>query len=142
MVGSGHRVHTKGEGVCKHPAKSWLAKAQFWGVPFEKTVEEVKGDDGVKWLRQRGGCAFTNARQRRRGLGQNLKPSCHSSVLGVTHETAVGDDAEGQWDGVVVVVVWLFVWKYTALGGGLGQKPKTGPLGPVLECAIGNSNGG
>ena len=41
MVGSG-------EGVFKHPAKSWPAKAQFWGVPFEKTAEEVKGDAGVR----------------------------------------------------------------------------------------------
>ena len=76
--------------------KSWLAKAQFWGAPFKKIVEEVKGDDGVKWLRQRGCCAFANARQRRWGLGQNLKPSFCGSISDALCEMAVWSDG-GRW---------------------------------------------
>jgi len=57
---------------------------------------------------------------------KNPKLSCRSSVSGVPCETAAGNDAEGWWDGVVVVVVvvWLFGWKREARGG-LGQKPET-----------------
>jgi hypothetical protein len=51
---------------------------------------------------------------------------------------------EGWWDGVVVVVVvvWPSGWKREAQGGGLGQKPKTGPIELSLGHAVGNSGGG
>ena len=57
-------------------------------------------------------------------LAKNPKPSCRSSVSGAPCETAAGDDVEGWWNGVVVVVVvvWPSSWKHEARGGGLGQK--------------------
>jgi hypothetical protein len=78
------------------------------------------------------------------GRGFRPKPKTERSVSGVPCETAVGDDAEGWWDGVVVVVVvvWPSGWKCKAQGGGLGQKPETGPLGLSLGCSVGNSGGG
>ena len=36
------------------PCQKLPGEAQFWGVPFETTAEEVKGDAGVRWLRQGG----------------------------------------------------------------------------------------
>ena len=74
---------------------------------------------------------------------KNTKPSCRSSVSGAPCETAAGDDAEGWWNGVVMVevVVWLFSWKREAQGGGLGQKPETGSVELGLGCAVGNSGG-
>jgi hypothetical protein len=81
-VRSGH----EGERVCRYPA----SKAQFWGVPFGTTVEEVKGDAGVRRLRQwGGGCVFANARPGRRGLGQNPKPSVSGLISDAPCKTAV-----------------------------------------------------
>jgi hypothetical protein len=57
---------------------------------------------------------------------KKVKPSCCSSVSGVPCEMAVGNDAEGWCDGVMVVV-WPSGWKREARGGALGQKPETGP---------------
>ena len=47
-----------------------------------------------------------NARLGEGVWAKKAKPSCCSSVSGVPCETAAGDDAEGWWDGVMVVVVW------------------------------------
>jgi hypothetical protein len=52
---------------------------------------------------------------------KNPKPSCHSSVSGTPCEMAAGHDAEGWWDGVLVVVVRLSGWKRKVRGGGLGS---------------------
>ena len=138
MVGSGDRVCTKGEGVCKHPAKSWLAKAQFWGAPFEKTAEEVKGDDGVKWLRQWGGCAFTNMRQRRWGLGQNLKLSICGLISDMPCEMAVWSNGRRWWvrvDGMEVPG-GLRIRQREAGGAGLGQNPKLSYVARFQTCRV------
>jgi hypothetical protein len=75
---------------------------------------------------------------------KNTKPSRRGSVSSTPCETAAGDDVEGWWDGVVVVVVVVGPsgWKREAQGGGLGQKPETGPVELSLGRAIGNSGGG